>query len=143
MIIEQKSYILNLWDTNGRVKFRTLTKIFIRNSKIVVLVYDITRKKTFEELEYWFSTVKEILDDEPVIGIVGNKSDLFMKEEVSEERVEKFAKEKNVSFKLISAKHPLGFNSFLEDLLKEYLQKRREKLNKKLSFKLKYYSFYL
>ena len=43
--IDNKDYVLNLWDTIGQEKFRALTKIFIKDSKIVILVYDITRKE--------------------------------------------------------------------------------------------------
>ena len=118
-----KSYSLNLWDTIGQEKFRSLTKIFIKDSKIVIFVYDITRLDSFKELDYWFKTIKEVLGDVPVLGIAGNKSDLFMKEQVKEEDAEKYAENKNVSFKLTSAKNPLSFNNFLEDLLKQYITK--------------------
>ena len=118
-----KSYSLNLWDTIGQEKFRSLTKIFIKDSKIVIFVYDITRLESFKELDYWFKTIKEVLGDVPVLGIAGNKSDLFMKEQVKEEDAEKYAENKNVSFKLTSAKNPLSFNTFLEDLLKQYIKK--------------------
>ena len=118
-----KSYSLNLWDTIGQEKFRSLTKIFIKDSKIVIFVYDITRLESFKGLDYWFKTIKEVLGDVPVLGIAGNKSDLFMKEQVKEEDAEKYAENKNVSFKLTSAKNPLSFNNFLEDLLKQYITK--------------------
>ena len=118
-----KSYTINLWDTIGQEKFRSLTKIFIKDSRIVIFVYDITRLETFNELNFWFKTIKDVLGDSPVLGIAGNKHDLFMKEKVSEEKAEKFAEEKGVPFKLTSAKNPLSFNSFLEDLLKKYIVK--------------------
>ena len=49
MEILNNKYILNLWDTIGQEKFRSLTKIFLNDSKIVIFVYDITKEKTFEE----------------------------------------------------------------------------------------------
>ena len=118
-----KSYTLNLWDTIGQEKFRSLTKIFIKDSKIVIFVYDITRKDSFKELNYWFKTIQDVLGDTAVLGIAGNKHDLFMREEVKEEVAEKYAEEKGVPFKLTSAKNPLSFNTFLEDLLKKYIEK--------------------
>ena len=118
-----KSYTLNLWDTIGQEKFRSLTKIFIKDSKIVIFVYDITRLDSFKELNYWFKTIQDVLGDTAVLGIAGNKHDLFMKEEVKEEVAEKYAEEKGVPFKLTSAKNPLSFNTFLEDLLKKYIEK--------------------
>ena len=118
-----KTYALNLWDTIGQEKFRSLTKIFIKDSKIVIFVYDITRLDSFKELDYWFKTIQEVLGDSAVLGIVGNKQDLFTREEVKEEVAEKYAEDKKVLFKLTSAKNPLSFNSFLELLLKQYIEK--------------------
>ena len=122
--INNKEYVLNLWDTIGQEKFRSLTKIFIKDSKIVILVYDITRKASFNELNFWLKMIQDILGDEPILGICGNKSDLFVKEQVKEEEVKKYSEEKNIPFKLTSAKNPMSFNKFLEDLVKKYLDKR-------------------
>ena len=122
--INNKEYVLNLWDTIGQEKFRSLTKIFIKDSKIVILVYDITRKASFNELNFWLKMIQDILGDEPILGICGNKSDLFVKEQVKEEEVKKYSEEKNIPFKLTSAKNPMSFNKFLEDLVKKYLEKR-------------------
>ena len=121
--VDGKKYILNLWDTIGQEKFRSLTKIFIKDSKIVVFVYDITNEKSFKELEYWITTIKDILKDEAVLGIAGNKQDLFKNEKVKEETAKKYAKEKNVIFELTSAKNKKTFEKLLEDLLKQYIEK--------------------
>ena len=121
--INSKEYVLNLWDTIGQEKFRSLTKIFIKDSKIVLLVYDITNKRSFNELDYWYKIIHDILGDEPVIGVCGNKNDLITKEQVKEEEAKKYAEEKNIAFKLTSAKNPLSFNKFLEDLVKKYVEK--------------------
>ena len=121
--IGNKEYTVNLWDTIGQEKFRSLTKIFIKDSKIVIFVYDITRKKSFEELNFWIKTIHDILGDDPVCGIVGNKQDLYLKEEVKEEMGKKFAEEQKMPFKLTSAKNPLSFNQMLEDLVKAYIEK--------------------
>ena len=112
--IDNKKYTLNLWDTIGQEKFRSLTKIFIKGSKIVVFVYEITKLKSFEELNYWIDTVNDILKDDAIYGIVGNKEDLIIKSEVKEETAKKFAKEKNILFQLTSAKSPKTFEKFLE-----------------------------
>ena len=126
--IGEKTFLVNLWDTIGQEKYRSLTKIFIKDSKIVIFVYDITNKQSFKELDFWFKTIQDVLGDEPVIGIAGNKKDLVMKEEVPEEEAQKFADEKKVPLKLTSAKNPLSFNSFLEDLIKKYIEKNGGKI---------------
>ena len=62
MVINDKEYSLNLWDTAGQEKYRAMTKIFTKNSKIVIFVYAINNKNTFEEMKsYWIKTIKETL----------------------------------------------------------------------------------
>ena len=125
VIKDQKEYILNIWDTAGQEKFRAMTKIFIKNAKIVIFVYSINSRDSFRGLkEYWFSTIKESLGDEPIKGIVGNKSDLFLEEEVKEDDARQFALENEVLFRLVSAKEdPNGFIEFIENLVDQYLNK--------------------
>ena len=130
IIINGIAYTISLWDTVGQEKLRNLTKIFFKNSKIVIFVYDITSKKSFEGLESWEKDVKELLGDNIVKGVVGNKQDLFMNEEVTEEEGSKHANSINAKFRLVSAKtDPESFNVFLEELLKDYLKIGEEKSN--------------
>ena len=130
---DNKEYIMNIWDTAGQEKFRAMTKIFIKKSKIVILVYSINSKITFDGLkDYWLNTIKEALGDEPIIAMVGNKSDLFMEEQIKEEEAKEFANQNGIKFKLVSAKEdPDGFIDFLEELLDEFLR-----LNNKGSLKI-------
>ena len=94
IIINEQTYTINLWDTIGQEQYRSLTKIFMKGAKIVIFVYDITRKETFEQLDFWFENAKEVLGNKPILGIVGNKSDLYIKEDVKEEVAEEYAKKK-------------------------------------------------
>ncbi len=119
--IDNNKYIIDLWDTAGQEKFRGTTKLFFKSSRIVIFVYDITNKRSFEELDnYWIKEVEEHLGDKAVYGIVGNKKDLDKEKEISEETVKQFADSKKMAFKLVSAKKdPKLFNDFLEELLKK------------------------
>lgn len=123
IIINDQTYTINLWDTIGQEQYRSLTKIFMKGAKIVIFVYDITRKETFEQLDFWFENTKEVLGNKPILGIVGNKSDLYIKEDVKEEVAEEYAKKKGVPFRLTSAKTPKNFSDFLEELVKKYIEK--------------------
>ena len=76
---------MELWDIAGKEKYRSLIKIFVKDSRIVIFVYDITTKASFEEIDYWVTTVKEILGEDPVYGLIGNKKDIFIKEEIDED----------------------------------------------------------
>ena len=124
-----KKYRLEIWDTAGQEKFRSLTKIFIKDSKIVLFVYDITTKKSFEEIDFWVQTVKDILGDSPVFGLAGNKKDLYAQEQVPEELGEQKAKEIGARFKQTSAKAEVpGINKFAEELLEDYILKKGGKI---------------
>ena len=121
MEIKGKKYSINLWDTIGQEKYRSLTKIFMKGAKVVIFVYDITSRHTFTELDFWFKSTQEIINEKIVMGIIGNKSDLFLKEEVSEEEGRKLAKDKGFEFALTSAKNSSIFCEFLEKLVKKYI----------------------
>ena len=114
---------LILWDTMGQEKYRSLSKSFIKGSNIVILVYDITRKDSFLELNLWENSVKEELNnDEAIIGIVGNKTDLFTKTEVEKIDGENYAQKINGYFSETSAKeNPEGFEMFVKMLLENLL----------------------
>ena len=142
MKVNGKTYSVNLWDTIGQEKYRSLTKIFLKGAKIVIFVYDITNIQSFKELDYWFDSTKEIINEKIVMGIVGNKSDLFLKEEVKESDARALAKQKGFDFALTSAKNSTMFFDFLEKLLKKYLGQKDEENeddnnNKKKPEKLK------
>ncbi len=122
--VNKKNYHIEIWDTAGQEKYKSLTKIFIKDSKIVIFVYDITTKASFEEVDYWVNTVKEILGDTPVYALAGNKKDLFIKEEVEEDLGREKAEKIGALFKLTSAKTERNqINDFLKELLEAYIKK--------------------
>ena len=88
IIINDKTYKIALWDTIGQEQFRQLTKIFFNNSKIVIFVYDITNKESFKALPGWKKDVEEQLGDDYIKGVVANKSDLYLEEEVPTEEAD-------------------------------------------------------
>jgi len=123
LTINGKTYTINLWDTIGQEQFRSLTKIFMKGARVVIFVYDITRRDTFEQLNFWIDNTKEVLGSKPILGIVGNKSDLYFNEEVKEDEAEEFAQKNNIPFQLTSAKTPKSFSDFLEKLVINYIEK--------------------
>ena len=122
--INNSEYKVNVWDTIGQEKYRSLTKIFVKESKIVIFVYDITNRNSFESLPFWKKIVDELLSDTPVLGIVGNKMDLYVDEQIKSDEVEKYANEIGAKLLLTSAKtDSSSFSNFLEELLQDYLIK--------------------
>ncbi len=102
---------LQIWDSAGQEKFRSLIPNYIRSSSLVFIVYDITNRKSFENLQSWIDFVNNIENSN--IVIIGNKIDLESKREVKTEEGQKFCEEKNYEFFEVSAKD--GKN--LDDML--------------------------
>ena len=100
-----------VWDTAGQEKYRALTKMFYKNAIAAILVYDITRKDSFEELKnYWAQQIKESSSKNIIVCIAANKCDLLEYEEVEEGEGRKLAEELNAIFKSTSAKNQTGIN---------------------------------
>ena len=115
---------LDIWDTAGQELYRSLNKIFYKNAKIAILVYDITKKTSFEEMKnYWFEQIKKVNGDDAVIGIAGNKCDLYDKEEVSEDEAKEFANQNDCVFQLTSAFSGSGVKELFQLLGEKLIQK--------------------
>ena len=121
--INGKKYTIVLWDTIGQERFRSLTATFLKGSQIVIFVFDITNQASFEGLDYWFDLIHNELGDNIIRGIVGNKRDLIEDQEVDDDLVEQYAEKKGVEFKYCSAFNSSLFKNFLEDLIRNYLEK--------------------
>ena len=110
-----------IWDTAGQEKYRSLTKMFYKDANAAVMVYDVTRKDSFEELKnYWASQIKESSPENIILAIAANKSDLIEQEVVDEENARNFAKEIGAIFVSTSAKNSEGINSLFEEIAKKY-----------------------
>ena len=118
MIFEEygnKCLKFEIWDTAGQEQYRALTKIFYKDAKIAILVYDITRRQTFEQIKgYWYEQIKETAPDDLIIAIAANKCDLYDNEEVKEEEGREFAEKIGAFYKLTSA----SSNQGIEELFK-------------------------
>ena len=125
--INNQKAIIELWDTAGQEEFRSLTKIFIKNSKIIILVYDVTSLETFDSLNYWYEYLSKEAEQNLILGVAGNKTDLIFEknhmEEVPTETAKKFAEKINASFALVSARESnIEINTLFNELIKKYLE---------------------
>ena len=121
--IKEQKYCINLWDTIGQERFRSLTSMFLKDSKIVIFVFDITRTESFEDLDYWFEIVQGELGDDIIRGIIANKRDLIDEQKVDDDVIEEYVNKKGEDFVYCSALDAKGFNKFLEKLFIKYLEK--------------------
>jgi Ras-related protein Rab-2A len=102
--IDNRQIKLQIWDTAGQESFRSITRSYYRGAAGALLVYDITRRETFNHLTRWLEEARQNANQSMVIMLIGNKSDLDHRRQVSKEEGEQFAREHNLIFLETSAK---------------------------------------
>ena len=106
----------NIWDTAGQERYHALAKMYYRDATAAVLIYDITKKDSFEGLKRWHhELISHGQTNIPVI-IVGNKEDLVQTEAVSQEEASEFAKSIGALYRKASAKTNIGIEQIFIDL---------------------------
>ena len=119
-INENKRVKLQICDTAGQEKYRSLAKIFYQSASVAILVYDVTLKRTFENLkEYWVGEIKANAPDDIILAIAANKSDDYINQEVNIQEAKDLAKSLNAIFVCTSAKLGNG----IDDLFKMVAEK--------------------
>jgi len=119
----KKSISFDIWDTAGQELYRALAKNFYLNATIGILVYDIRRRESFNSIkDYWYEQLKESGEENIIIGIAGNKCDLFQDEEVPEDEGKQFAKSIGAVFRQTSCKENIGIDELFEECGEKYLE---------------------
>ena len=106
--LDGKSIKLQIWDTAGQERFRTITKSYYRGSNGIVVVYDITDRESFEQVQHWMSEIDSHASADVCRLLVGNKSDLEDKRAVKKEEGEALARQFGIPFLETSAKESLN-----------------------------------
>lgn len=118
--IDDKLIKIQLWDTAGQESFKSIVRCYYRGAIGCIIVFDITNRKSFENLQIWFDDVNNYQDSKKCqILIIGNKSDLQKERTVSNEEVINFAKLNNVIFLECSAKNKEQTDFCFEVLTRE------------------------
>ena len=102
--VDAKQIKLQIWDTAGQESFRSITRSYYRGAAGALLVYDITRRETFNHLANWLEDARQHANPNMTIMLIGNKSDLTHRRAVSTQEGEDFAKEHGLVFMETSAK---------------------------------------
>ena len=102
--IKDRNIRIQIWDTAGQEAFRSITRSYYKNSTCAFIVYDITSRKTFDNIIIWLKECKELCYKDILICLVGNKSDLEGRRAVSYEEGKKFAEDNQIMFFETSAK---------------------------------------
>ena len=132
-----KEIKLIIWDTAGQERFHSIAISSVKNSQGIILVFDITNRKSFEDLNMWIDDINNATDKVSII-LFGNKCDL-QNRKISKEEAEKFAKKNNIPYIETSAKLKLNINEafsiVVNDAYKKYglvngLRLKKKKKNK-------------
>ena len=119
---DKTSIRLNIWDTAGQEKFRSITRQFYRDCHGAFIVFDLTKKSSFNELKNWMDELKTHGNDDTVIIILANKSDLTTEREISEEEIKNKINNKYKYFE-VSAKTGNNISLAFDEMKKLIMQK--------------------
>ena len=122
--VGEKTVKLEIWDTPGAEQYRSVIKIYMKNAKIVLMVYDMTVLNSFNNLKNWYKELKDINNSVEVFGVIANKSDLYEESVINKEEGENYAKTINATFYETSALDYDSVAAAFEGLTKEYVQKK-------------------
>lgn len=120
MTINSQKISIELWDTAGQERYFSLTESYSRGAKIVIFVYDITERQSFDALKEWYCRLN-CSNSKQILAVFANKEDLVENEVVPLEEAQKYAHEIKAIFKKTSAKENIGIREGLEELSTLYL----------------------
>ncbi|RIB22303.1 ras-related protein rab-2A-like protein [Gigaspora rosea] len=124
--VEGKKIKLQIWDTAGQESFRSITRSYYRGAAGALLVYDITRRETFEHLLIWLEDARQHSNSDTTIMLIGNKSDLESKRVVSYAEGEAFARQHGLFFMETSAKTAENVEDAYVDTAKDIYEKIKQ-----------------
>ena len=117
-----KTISLDIWDTAGQEKYKSLTKFFYKDAAAAILVYDITQKVTFENMKnYWYEQLQEFGSKNIILGVAGNKCDMYDKEDVNENEAKQFAEKIGAFFGITSAKNNTGISDLFMNAANKFV----------------------
>ena len=128
-----------IWDTAGLERFRTITQSYYNKGDVVIIVYDINNRQSFNNLNYWFEQVDQYCKKNVTIVLIGNKTDKDTRE-VSTEEVEKFISNRNILFFEVSAYNKEEvYNIFYKSCQLKYMEYTNDNIlsNRENNIKLK------
>ncbi|XP_078388622.1 ras-related protein Rab-8B-like [Cetorhinus maximus] len=127
--LDGKKIKLQIWDTAGHERFRTITSAYYRGAMGIMLVYDITQEKSFDNVRNWIRDIEEHAPTDVERVILGNKCDVNQKRQVPKERGEKLAIDYGIKFFETSAKSSLNVEEAFITLTRDIMTRSNKKMN--------------
>ena len=127
IMVKDKKVNLQIWDTSGQERYRSITKNFYRNANGIIFVFDVTKKDSFDHLKDWLNDSSEQENDFKKL-VVGNKTDLIEKRVINKETMEFFAKKENKNIKSFetSAKDGTNVDKIFQEIAELILANKKE-----------------
>ena len=122
--VDGKTIKAQIWDTCGVERYRAVPSVYYRSAVGILLVYDITRHRTYENVERWLRELRDYADANIVIMLVGNKFDQRHLRVVSKDEAEAFAEKNSLSFIETSALDSTNVEAAFHNILTEIYQKK-------------------
>ena len=128
MEISDKLVKCQIWDTAGMERFRTITHNYFRGADIIILFYDITSQESFNNLEYWYNSIKQNTDSEKpyTISVIGTKKDLSSKCEVLLTDVDNFCKSRFMEYYETSSFNYNDISNIFTDIIKKTIPLKKD-----------------
>ena len=126
--VEGHSIKAQIWDTAGQERYKAITSAYYKGAKGAFIVYDITRKQSFESVEKWVSDVQSVADKKITILLIGNKSDLEDQRQVTKEQGEEKANKLEIAFMETSAFSGENLDKAFEMMMKEVYNKCHDEM---------------
>lgn len=117
--IDGKTAKLQIWDTAGQDRFRTITSSYYRGAHGIIVVYDVTQRETFDHVSMWMGEIEKYANDNVVKLLVGNKSDMDDKRQVSSDDGKQCADNMDIKFLEASAKNSQNVTETFVQMAKE------------------------
>jgi Ras-related protein Rab-1A len=133
IIVNNKKVKLQLWDTAGHERFRTITTSYYRGAHGIATVFDLTNRESFEHVEKWLEEINKYAKENVMRFLIGNKSDLVNERQVSYEEVRALANKLNIYYVETSAKNNINVSDFFQIATKDYLNKYDFKKDKEMA----------
>ena len=135
--IENNIVKVQIWDTAGQERYRSITNAYYKGAKGALLVYDITNKKSFDNLDRWISDLKTNGDEKISIVLLGNKSDLESQRVISTEEGKNKAELFKFAFMETSALNGNNIEKAFDELIKEVYKDNHELFEKQAKVEMK------
>jgi len=140
--LDGKKIKLQIWDTAGQERFRTITTAYYRGAMGIMLVYDITNEKSFDNIKNWIRNIEEHASADVEKMILGNKCDMNDRRQVSKERGEELAIEYGIKFMETSAKASINVEDAFFTLARDIKCKMEKRLVRFIFVKITLSKYY-